>query len=113
MATHSASSCADDARVPCEHCGQQIPWSEYGAHVAEHEAEFRQRQTREETRLQQSHEPDDIALQVVAMVRKEGKAFDGGRDICNFDVVARFVRQMHEFADAEGSDRAERAGAEI
>merc|ERR1719323_2104938 len=92
----------------------QIAWSEYRDHVAAHEAEFQQRQVMEEARLQQSHAPDDIALQVVAMVRKEGEAFDGGRDICNFDVVARFVRQMHEFVAAvEERERAERAGAEI
>jgi len=86
-----------EVMVPCDQCGQQIAWSEYGAHVAAHEAAYRM----EDDRLQCSHEPDDIALQVVAMVREQGRGLDGGRDICNFDVVARFVRQMHDFGNVE------------
>merc|ERR1719203_473693 len=89
--------------VPCERCGAEVPWAEYLAHMTAHEAETQGRTSGEEARLQRSREPDDIAMQVVALARREGAAFQGGRDACNFDVVANFVRQMHAFA--EGGDR--------
>jgi hypothetical protein len=85
-------------------CGEEVPWSSYASHVATHGVE--QRQAEEEARLEHSYEPDDVAMQVVRMVRREGEAlpnrYDAGRDICNFDVAARFVRQMHIFGDEGG-----------
>eukprot|EP00928_Gymnodinium_smaydae_P043347 TRINITY_DN29063_c0_g1_i1.p1 TRINITY_DN29063_c0_g1~~TRINITY_DN29063_c0_g1_i1.p1 ORF type:complete len:653 (+),score=115.54 TRINITY_DN29063_c0_g1_i1:268-1959(+) len=92
--SHSDASADAVVVVPCEVCGEEVPWSQYSTHVAAHRE---QQQAREQSRLALSCEPAEVALQLVALVRREADLIDGGRDICNFDVADGFVRQMHAF----------------
>jgi len=102
-AAHGSNCPSASDRIPCEVCSEQVVWSSYASHVATHGGE--QRPAEEEARLEHSYEPDDVAMQLVEMVRREGEALQrryNAGDICNFDVAARFVRHMQIFGDEGG-----------
>merc|ERR1712007_281289 len=87
LVVDSAPSTAADEPIPCARCGAFVPLQEYARHVDAHEAA--------EIEFLSSHEPVNIAVQAVEMLRKiSGELLLVGYDICNFDICAMFVEEL-------------------